>query len=144
MAGVGFDTKIYPTENYDRVTFSSDKGGAGPSTMSEFKRHQQERYYEVQTSLTLEEARYSEMRKKIPGLGRIPRDRINTQTQDSEFQKVTYIILCQSCFLLVIFGTFFFFTNNGNLLNKETFVFTWKYIEFIKYVKPSEIYIDVL
>lgn len=99
MAGVGFDTKIYPTEKYDRVTFSSDKGGAGPSTMSEFQRHQQERYYEVQTSLTLEEARYSEMRKKIPGLGRIPRDRINTQTQDSEFQKVTILFYVSHVFI---------------------------------------------
>eukprot|EP00105_Crassostrea_gigas_P046633 XP_019930781.1 PREDICTED: transient receptor potential cation channel subfamily M member 3-like isoform X1 [Crassostrea gigas] len=88
MAGVGMDTKIYPSEKYDRVRFSSDQGGAGPSAMNLKERKiQQDRFYEVQSALTLEEARYSEMRKKIPGLGRIPKDRINTQSQDSEFQK---------------------------------------------------------
>jgi hypothetical protein len=88
MAGVGVDTKIYPREKYDQVTFSAEQGGAAHSSMSDYKRHQQERFYEVQTSLTLEEARYSEMRKKIPGLGRVPKDRINKQDLDNEFLKV--------------------------------------------------------
>ncbi|XP_061184292.1 transient receptor potential cation channel subfamily M member-like 2 [Saccostrea echinata] len=87
MAGVGLDTKIYPSDRYDQVTFSPDQGGAASSSMPDYKRYQQERFYDVQTSLTLEEARYSEMRKKIPGLGRIPKDRINKQDQDLEFQK---------------------------------------------------------
>lgn len=97
MAGVGMDTKIYPSEKYDRVRFSSDQGGAGPSAMNLKERKiQQDRFYEVQSALTLEEARYSEMRKKIPGLGRIPKDRINTQSQDSEFQKVREIMMIQN------------------------------------------------
>lgn len=83
------DTKIHPSEKYDRVKFRSDQGGAGPSTLTE-RKYQQDRYYEIQTDLTLEEARYSEMRKKIPGLGRIPKDRIDPQKKESDFQKVGY------------------------------------------------------
>lgn len=30
------------------------------------------------------------MRKKIPGLGRIPKDRIDPQKKESDFQKVGY------------------------------------------------------
>ncbi|XP_061184290.1 transient receptor potential cation channel subfamily M member-like 2 [Saccostrea echinata] len=87
MAGVGLDTKIYPSDRYDQVTFSPDQGGAASSSMPDYRKYQQERFYDVQTSLTLEEARYSEMRKKIPGLGRIPKDRFHEQDPDSEFQK---------------------------------------------------------
>lgn len=103
MAGVGVDTKIYPREKYDRVTFSAEQGGAASSSMPDYKRYQQERFYEVQTSLTLEEARYSEMRKKIPGLGRVPKDRIHKQDQDIEFWKV-----CTNIFLFSICARFIF------------------------------------
>lgn len=87
------DTKIHPSEKYDRVKFRSDQGGAGPSTLTE-RKYQQDRYYEIQTDLTLEEARYSEMRKKIPGLGRIPKDRIDRQSKESDFHKRNQAHLC--------------------------------------------------
>lgn len=87
------DTKIHPSEKYDRVKFRSDQWGAGPSTLTE-RKYQQDRYYEIQTDLTLEEARYSEMRKKIPGLGRIPKDRIDRQSKESDFHKVCKKVVC--------------------------------------------------
>lgn len=87
MAGVGMDTKIYPSEKYDRVRFRSDQGGAGPSTLTE-RKNKETLYLEIQPDLTLKEAQKSEMRKKIPGLGRIPKDRIDPQKKESDFQKV--------------------------------------------------------
>eukprot|EP00105_Crassostrea_gigas_P034984 XP_019919132.1 PREDICTED: transient receptor potential cation channel subfamily M member 6 [Crassostrea gigas] len=93
MAGIVMDTKIHPSEKYDKVKFRSDQGGAGPSTLTE-RKYQQDRYYEIQTDLTLEEARYSEMRKKIPGLGRIPKDRIDRQSKESDFHKRNQAHLC--------------------------------------------------
>nr|XP_034329514.1 transient receptor potential cation channel subfamily M member-like 2 isoform X1 [Crassostrea gigas] len=86
MAGIVMDTKIHPSEKYDRVRFRSDQGGAGPSTLTE-RKNKETLFFEIQTDLTLKEAQKSEMRKKIPGLGRIPKDRIDPQKKESDFQK---------------------------------------------------------
>lgn len=97
MAGIVIDTKIHPSEKYDRVRFRSDQGGAGPSTLTE-RQNQETLYYEMQTDLTLEEAHKTEMRKKIPGLVRIPKDRIDTQRKESDFhevgEKVKHVYVC--------------------------------------------------
>ncbi|KAK3094835.1 hypothetical protein FSP39_006870 [Pinctada imbricata] len=73
MAGVGVDTKIHPERHLDKSAFSPEEGGASMSTQSANRNTKD--FYQVQQSLTLDEVRYSEMRKKIPGMGRVPKVR---------------------------------------------------------------------
>ncbi|XP_021378399.1 transient receptor potential cation channel subfamily M member 1-like isoform X2 [Mizuhopecten yessoensis] len=75
MAGVNvgmesMSNRVYPTHSSSRdtETWTQNTGGGRMS-----KSHTPETYAKVQNNLTMEEVRWSEMRKKIPGMGRVPR-----------------------------------------------------------------------
>lgn len=73
MAGVnvGLETmgnRVYPAHSHDTQMWTQNTGGGHMS-----KPRSSEAYAKVQNSLTMEEVRWSEMRKKIPGMGRVPR-----------------------------------------------------------------------
>ncbi|XP_033756465.1 transient receptor potential cation channel subfamily M member-like 2 isoform X1 [Pecten maximus] len=86
MAGVNvgmesMSNRVYPSHSSspDTNTWTQNTGGGHMS-----KPHSSESYAKVQNSLTMEEVRWSEMRKKIPGMGRVPRTKFYTEEDGFE------------------------------------------------------------
>ncbi|XP_060085573.1 transient receptor potential cation channel subfamily M member-like 2 [Ylistrum balloti] len=88
MAGVNvgmesISNRVYParasSQDIDTVPLST-----GGGHMSKSRSRNSETYAKVQNSLTMEEVRWSEMRKKIPGMGRVPRTKFYTEEDGFE------------------------------------------------------------
>ncbi|XP_069140029.1 transient receptor potential cation channel subfamily M member 8-like isoform X2 [Argopecten irradians] len=86
MAGVNvgmesMSNRVYPahTSSRDQDVWIQNTGGGHMS-----KSRSSETYAKVQSNLTMEEVRWSEMRKKIPGMGRVPRTKLFTEEDGFE------------------------------------------------------------
>ena len=97
MAGIGskLDTKIYPRESFGRIQpfvmgdYSSNAAYTGGGAMSRAKQNDQdERRVRTQERLTLDDVRWSDMRKKVPLMGRVPSSKIADELEEKRFQEV--------------------------------------------------------
>ncbi|XP_071180089.1 transient receptor potential cation channel subfamily M member 8-like isoform X2 [Mytilus edulis] len=99
MAGVGnklMESKIHPTgrnlQAFGMEDFSSpsqfDTGGGTNSRLMMTRDQIDERRARTQERLTLEDVRFSDMRKKVPLMGRVPLSRMmNSDQEDKSFEK---------------------------------------------------------
>ncbi|KAJ8317399.1 hypothetical protein KUTeg_005303 [Tegillarca granosa] len=100
MAGVGIDTKIYP----DMVATPNVFGGGSMSKQSTSMQKDSPEYMRATESLTLDEMMYSDMRKKIPGMTRVPKaklDNINSLKNDWEQKKNDHINFVKQNFTML-------------------------------------------
>lgn len=98
MAGVGItENKIYPKGTFghrelftheDITSPSYDQGGAGLSRFKSSDEIARQRF-RTQERLTLDDVRWSDMRKKVPGMGRVPQSKIMEIEEEKVFQKVS-------------------------------------------------------
>ena len=100
MAGVGnklMESKIHPTgrnlQAFGMEDFSSpsqfDTGGGTNSRLMMTRDQIDERRARTQERLTLEDVRFSDMRKKVPLMGRVPLSKMmNSDQEDKSFEKV--------------------------------------------------------
>ncbi|XP_071180049.1 transient receptor potential cation channel subfamily M member 4-like [Mytilus edulis] len=99
MAGVGnklMESKIHPTgrnlQAFGMEDFSSpsqfDTGGGTNSRLMMTRDQIDERRARTQERLTLEDVRFSDMRKKVPLMGRVPLSKMmNSDQEDKSFEK---------------------------------------------------------
>ena len=97
MAGIGskLDAKIHPRESFGHIQpfameeYSSNTHETGGGAMTRMKRDNiDEIRTRTQESLTLEDVRWSDMRKKVPLMGRVPASRIEEMEDQTYFEKV--------------------------------------------------------
>ena len=104
MAGIGskLDSKIYPRESFGHIQpfntmhmedYSSQTHGTGGGAVSRMRRSDlDELRVRTQERLTLDEIRWSDMRKKVPLMGRVPASKITEMEDEVNFEKVHNIV----------------------------------------------------
>lgn len=94
MAGIG--SKIYPSDKnfmpfggQDFSMQSQFNTGGGTNSRMTMKRDElDEKRAKTQERLTLEDVRFSDMRKKVPLLGRVPQSKMMASNVDESFEQV--------------------------------------------------------
>ncbi|OPL33301.1 hypothetical protein AM593_04136, partial [Mytilus galloprovincialis] len=92
MAGIGNRLKIHPSDknllSFGRQDFSTqfqlDTGGGTHSRMILTRDETDIQKAKTQERLTLEDVRFSDMRKKVPLLGRVPQSKMMTSNEDDK------------------------------------------------------------
>ena len=105
MAGIGIETnKVYPSRkdqlnfgspDYEGAARSRSEGGGAHSRL----KYDEDSYEKAQSRMTLDDVRWGEMRKKIPGMGRVPKTRL--YNMDPTMDNVHYIFYI--CFLSILY-----------------------------------------